>query len=656
MSIPVQSSLCSLALAFCAALAAGQTTAPTQSAVPVADQFGHFRLQSEEILNPAGVAVGPDGDIYVAEAGRHRVLVLGPDLKTRRAIGRRGSGAADLLDPRSVAVAADGRVFVADTGNHRVQVFDAHGEHQLGWGGRGREAGQFHTPCAVVIADERVYVVDEGNRRVQVFDAGGQPLGILGGPDTLTAPVDAAVDDAGNVYVLDADRSAVRVFDAGGQSAGTWGEWGSQTGMLADPGGICFRGGLLYVADSTNQRIQVHRPDGTVVYDWGRHAVHPHEGAGKIHYPADVAVAPDGSFAVVTETFENRLQVFGRCTADTDDQTIRSPWWERSTIAHFGRRAVADAKLLAVTEPDSHSVLIYDLRDLEPVRVHTLGGLGSGFGQFLRPAGVELEAAARQLVVTDSAARRIQTFRLEYDPDAPLKILPNMSAFVRAVDLDRVLVERSGPSDRWPAQPTAVRRDPDGNLHVIDARNAEILVFSPELAFLRAWGAYGEADGDLRDPVDLAFSADGETIYLTDAYNQQVQVYDRAGQFRFAFRGDGEVTLEEPFGITAAADGAIFVTDAARNRVVKFDDAGKVNKVWGRQGLGATEFYKPQAVSIDGAGRVIVIDHGNHRGQIFSPDGEFIEAFGSRFFTKPARPPVRRRTPGAASQPSGVSE
>jgi DNA-binding beta-propeller fold protein YncE len=606
-------------------------------------------------MNPAGVAVGPDGDIYVTEAGRHRVLVLGPDLQTKRTIGQRGSGATDLLDPRSVAVAVDGRVFVADSGNHRVQVFDADGRHRLGWGGRGRDVGQFHTPCAVTIARDRVYVVDEGNRRVQVFDPGGKPLGIIGGPDTLTAPVDAAVDDAGNVYVLDADRSAVRVFDAGGESVGTWGEWGSQTGMFADPGGIGFRDGLLYVADSTNQRIQVHRPDGTVVYDWGRHAVHPHEGAGKIHYPADVAIAPDGSFAVVTETFEDRLQVFGRRTADTDDQTIRSPWWERSTIAHFGRRAVADAKLLAVTEPDSHSVLIYDLRDLEPVRVHTLGGLGSGFGQLLRPAGLDLDTARRQLVISDSAARRIQTFRLEYEPDAALKMLPNMSAFVRAVDLDRVLVERSGQSDRWPAQPTAVRKDADGNLHVIDARNAEILVFSPDLAFLRAWGAYGDRNGGLRAPADLTFSTDGESVYVTDAYNQQVQVYDRTGQFRFAFRGDGDVTLEEPFGITAAADGSIFVSDAARNRVVKFDQHGKVVKAWGKQGLGAGEFYKPSAVCIDGAGRLIVIDHANHRGQIFSPEGDFIEAFGSRFFTKPARGPVRRTPPATTTQPAGGS-
>jgi sugar lactone lactonase YvrE len=107
--------------------------------------------------------------------------------------------------------------------------------------------------------------------------------------------------------------------------------------------------------------------------------------------------------------------------------------------------------------------------------------------------------------------------------------------------------------------------------------------------------------------------------------------------------------------VVAAADGSVFVTDAATHRVVKFDRDGNVLRAWGRQGLGAGEFYKPRGVTIDGAGRLIVIDHGNHRGQIFSQDGEFIEAFGSRFFTKPARGPERRRPP-AASQPTGVSD
>jgi hypothetical protein len=56
---------------------------------------------------------------------------------------------------------------------------------------------------------------------------------------------------------------------------------------------------------------------------------------------------------------------------------------------------------------------------------------------------------------------------------------------------------------------------------------------------------------------------------------------------------------------------------------------------FGRGGLGRAEFEKPRGASFDARGRLVVVDWGNHRGQVLSTAGEFVQAFGSRIFVQP---------------------
>ena len=88
----------------------------TWNAVPQPRLAGEFTL-------PAGVDVGPDGNVYVVDQGEHTIHVL-KDGRGVRVIGRRGSELGELLSPADVAV-GQGRLYVSDTGNGRLQVFDA---------------------------------------------------------------------------------------------------------------------------------------------------------------------------------------------------------------------------------------------------------------------------------------------------------------------------------------------------------------------------------------------------------------------------------------------------------------------------------------------------------------------------------------------------
>lgn len=98
------------------------------------------------------------------------VTVLGSDA---------GQGAGDFLFPLSFDVGPDGQVFVLDAGNARIQVFDQKGNYTTQWGRKGADQGEFdfgHGRMAedfagsVVVDNEGyIYVADVFNRRIQKF-------------------------------------------------------------------------------------------------------------------------------------------------------------------------------------------------------------------------------------------------------------------------------------------------------------------------------------------------------------------------------------------------------------------------------------------------------------------------------------------------------
>jgi sugar lactone lactonase YvrE len=213
-----------------------------------------------------GIAVAPNGNVYVTDTWNGRVQEFSPSGAFIRAWGQQNLAQSslkvdDFYGPRGIAVSTSGLVYVADTGHKRVQVFDLQGKFLRSVGQSGTAIGQFNEPSSVAVDPTgRLYVADYWNSRVQVFDARGQ----VNSSFTVTAwqsgsydEPQIGVDSAGRVYVPDPTGSRVLVYSAGGKSLYAWGSVGTTNGQFTKPvGAVVGTGGTILVSDPGNSRVQ----------------------------------------------------------------------------------------------------------------------------------------------------------------------------------------------------------------------------------------------------------------------------------------------------------------------------------------------------------------------------------------------------------------
>jgi DNA-binding beta-propeller fold protein YncE len=157
-----------------------------------------------------------DGFYYVAEFGQNqRITKLDADGRFVCCWGREGTEPGEFQRARALALGPDGNLYVADACNHRIQVFTRAGQLVRHWGQSGPEPGQLSYPYDLAFNKDGVlYVVEYGNNRVQKFTATGESLRCWGGPGRapgqLHCPWALAVDSKGRIHVLDTENHRVQ--------------------------------------------------------------------------------------------------------------------------------------------------------------------------------------------------------------------------------------------------------------------------------------------------------------------------------------------------------------------------------------------------------------------------------------------------------------
>ena len=215
-------------------------------------------------------------------------------------------------------------------------------------------------------------------------------------------------------------------------------------------------------------------------------------------------------------------------------------------------------------------------------------------------------------------------------------------------DTEHRLIQKLSPSGEFllqipeePESPQNILRKPGhlavdsiGNIYVADVTIHHIGETADPKVYMFA-------------PCVHKFSAIGELLdtYFVDAVDVHPKVVlpanliiDEEGKTAFGIQPLGH---DRALRVAVNAQNQLYILDAERGRIHKFDTAGEKMLVFGRYGAGDGEFDKDAAaLAIDARGNVFVADTGNHRIVKFDADGKFMRSFGRKGrgngeFTKP---------------------
>jgi sugar lactone lactonase YvrE len=237
---------------------------------------------SAEIMNPAGIGVDRVGNLYIADAGNHRVRKVAVDGAISTVAG---NGDAGYLNPLGAAVDAAGNLYIADAANHRIRKVGLGGAMSTvagngisgysGDGGSATEAGLNYPSGIAVDAAGNLYIADTYNQSIRKVAVDGTISTVAGngnaayagdgGPAveaSLYDPVGVAVDVGGNVYIADSGNLRVRKIGGDGRISTVAGN--GDAGYLHPTGIAVDAAGSVYIADCRNHRIRRVAINGTI--------------------------------------------------------------------------------------------------------------------------------------------------------------------------------------------------------------------------------------------------------------------------------------------------------------------------------------------------------------------------------------------------------
>lgn len=292
-----------------------------------------------EFNGPSGIALAPDGSLYVADSRNHRLRRVTADGTTTTVAG---SGPVDclpggfadgpahqarLFNPTGLAVAADGTVYFADSGNHRIRALkdgvvttvaggpteaDELGMEEGGYRDGPADSALFRFPSDVALTRSGdILVSDLGNAAVRRIAQDGTvttvaQFGGLGNPVSLVA-LDGQVEP-----LIVADAEAAALFGIG--SAGRLSPR-RFTGVVAKrPTAVCaLPGGRLAVADAEWHTIHGVEPSGRSVLLAGILPPGPHgnhaDGTGAdARFAAPCALVAAGNVLYVADFGNNCIR------------------------------------------------------------------------------------------------------------------------------------------------------------------------------------------------------------------------------------------------------------------------------------------------------------------------------------------------------------
>jgi sugar lactone lactonase YvrE len=646
----------------------GQTNAVTTLAGSGSATFADGTGAQASFKNPFGVAVAPDGTIYVADTDNHCIRKVTPGgvvttLAGSSAGGIDGTGTgAQFNGPSGLAIGPDGNIYVADRSNHRIRkvtpggvVTTLAGSGANAFADGTGTAASFHEPQAIAIGpDGTIYVADRSNQRIRKVTPGGVVTTLAGNGTAAFAdgtgsaarfnyPQGVAVGPDGNIYVGEFFNHRIRKVTPGGvvttlagSGSITFADGTGSEASFAFPEGVAVGpDGTIYVADSGNHRIRKMIFNGsawvvTTLAGSGSFAFADGIGAAaSFKNPVGVAVGPDGTI-YIGDSLNHRIRKIDSGLSSlnmagnsyfTNYITAGGNMNVNGDLDVSGNTDLRGAANVYGTLTANSNINLGGLPRANNV-VTTLAGSGSAgstnnvnglYASFNTPLGVAV-ASDGTIYVADFTTHLIR----KVTPGGVVTTLAGSSAGG---------IDGTGPGAQFNG-PSGLAIGPDGNIYVAEFSGHRIRKVTPNgvVTTLAGNGSAAFADGTgsaarFSYPAAVAVSPDG-TIYVADYANYRIRIVTLTGVVT-TLAGDGTAApFNEPVGVAIGPDGNIYVTEYSGNRVSRLNTGGQITRLAGSTDNtagyvdatgSAARFDSPQGIVVDRDGSIYVTDRINDR-------------------------------------------
>lgn len=477
-------------------------------------------------------------------------------------------------------------------------------------------------------SNDNLWVGEWSGARALKYNSSGvyqMSIGEAGIKDTdndrnlLQSVADVAVDSSGNVWIADPETHRVVKYNSSGefqsQLGATW-EDGSDNSHFDNPRGIGLDGDdNIYVSDNNNHRIQIFDAGGTYTATIGitgesgsdnNHLYHPR------HFTID-----SNNLLYVADMVNHRVQIFdvSNLQAISYVATIGVTGESGADNSHFNypMGVAVDNDYIYVADSENYRVQIFDrsTRAFHTSIIMT----SSGNNSFWADVAVDSEGNV-------------------YVVDANMRVLVFNNSFNYVRSVGTASVPYLTDANHFNA-PHRIAATGDGGMLVVEYEGHRLIKLDKngnQLWAVGEAGIYGTDTAHLRKPLGVAVAAN-EDIYVADAGNNRVQVFDADGNYKDTFGdyGTGNDELNWPAAIAFAPNGNIYVVDTNNYRVQIFNSShtywGTIG-VTGESGSDNSHFGYPLGVAVDSNGNIYVADEGNNRVQVFNNNHVYVRTVG----------------------------
>ena len=260
-----------------------------------------------------------------------------------------------LKDLYGVVITKNEEIVVAEQGAHCITILNKEGKKVKSFGTYGTKEGQFTHPHGVAIShDGHILVTD--NHRLQKLTFEGDCVKSVGSSKTGNGPLQ---------------------FD--------------------DPRGITVHPttGQIFIAETSNHRIQVLNKDLTYSHSFGKRGTSPEQ----FYHPWDVTFDNEG-YLYVADFINHCIKKF--TSTGQYISTFSSRGSNRGQITK-PTSIIIDNNILYVSEWGNYHISIFDTNGCF---IHCFGKRGSGEGEFMCPCGITVDSLGN-LYVSDKGNNRL---------------------------------------------------------------------------------------------------------------------------------------------------------------------------------------------------------------------------------------------------------